>query len=63
MQVVSARKRADAAWSSQGALSCDGMANATLGNVETTEDNIADVFALWVERIADCHEAVRQLSL
>ncbi len=60
---MSARRKADHAWISQGALTCDGMANATLGNAETTEANLADVFALWVERIADCHEAVRLLDI
>lgn len=37
----------------QGALVCEGMAPG-----EVTEGNIADVFALWAERVRDLNEAI-----
>lgn len=39
--------------SAQGALVCEGLEPDV-----TTEQNISDVFALWVERIADLNAAI-----
>ncbi len=47
----------------QDSLMCDGMLAATLGDTEVTEANLADVFTLWAERVADVNATIDALNI